>query len=249
LIRGLYTSASGMLAEQTRMDVVANNLANVNTTGFRKEVAVFQSFSEMLLFRINDSSGTGKPPTIGQLGIGTGPAATFTSTVPGSPQQTGSPLDVAIEGDAYLLVKTPQGERLTRNGSMQVGSDGKLVTGDGFPVLGSAGEITLPPGEAAIDAEGRVSVSGKAVDTLRLVTSVPGGTLEKEGTSFYRATNGYQAAAGVKVRQGFVEASDVNPIQEMVTLIGVMRAYESNQKVIQALDAALDKAVNEVGRV
>lgn len=249
MIRGLYTSASGMLAEQTRMDVVANNLANVNTTGFRKEVAVFQSFSEMLLFRINDSSGTGKPPTIGQLGIGTGPAATFTSTVPGSPQQTGSPLDVAIEGDAYLLVKTPQGERLTRNGSMQVGSDGKLVTGDGFPVLGSAGEITLPPGEAAIDAEGRVSVSGKAVDTLRLVTSVPGGTLEKEGTSFYRATNGYQAAAGVKVRQGFVEASDVNPIQEMVTLIGVMRAYESNQKVIQALDAALDKAVNEVGRV
>jgi flagellar basal-body rod protein FlgF len=252
LIRGLYISASGMLAEQTHLDVTANNVANANTAGFRKDVVVSQSFREMLLSRIGgppDRTGAVPVPVVGPLGTGVGPAATFTSTVPGSVKSTGSPLDVAIEGDAYLLVNTPEGERLTRNGNLRVDFEGILVTGEGFPVLGSAGEITLPQGEVTIDANGGVSVDGNAVDTLRLVSATPGSILEKEGTSLYEAVQGYEDAIDFRVRQGFVEASNVNPVQEMVLLMEAMRTYEANQKVILAQDAALDKAVNEVGSV
>jgi flagellar basal-body rod protein FlgF len=250
LIRGLYASASGMLAEQARMDVIANNVANANTTGFRKETAVTQSFGEMLIRRINDYGGPpGRPPLLGSLGTGAGPAAVYTSTLAGSLKQSASPLDIAIEGDAYLLVRTPQGDRLTRNGVLQLEADGLLVTGERYPVLGEAGEIRLPPGEVIIDSAGRISVAGETVATLQLVVPTPDGILEKEGNSLYRATGGYQAATDSRVRQGFVEAANVNAIQEMVSLIEVMRVYEANQKVIQTQDATLDKAVNEVGRV
>jgi len=260
MIRGLYTSASGMVVEQNRNDTIANNLANVNTAGYKKDIAAFRAFPEMLIQRLNDPekipgvNPAGQPvmpnrnPVIGTLGTGAVVDEIFTSHAMGALKQTGANLDFALGSDGYFVVNTPQGERYTRNGSFKLDAAGYLVTSEGYQVMGQAGPIRIQGDKITVDEGGTVRIDGNEVDTLRVVDFADKRAMTKVGDSLFSG-NGAAAARQVKVLQGYQETSNVNPISEMVNMITVMRSYEANQKAVQSHDNLLGKAVNEVGRI
>ena len=223
-----------------------SNLANMNTSGYKKETIIARSFPEMLLHRINDSGDKGKPPVVGTLTTGLQLDEISIDYTKGVLKETGNPSDLALSGEGYFTVNTPQGERYTRNGVFQPDAEGKLVTADGYPLLGQKGEILVGNNPFTIDSSGKVFVGETELDQLKIVTFTNGG--EKQGSSLFNAPDP-QELANPKVLQGFMEESNVNPIEEMVNMINIMRAYEANQKVIQTHDSTLDKAVNEVGRI
>jgi len=282
LIRGWYTGASGMRAQQWRLDAVANNLANVGTEGYKKDVASFKAFPEMLIRRQNDDGVFHIPfgsadaaPIIGRMGTGVELNELFTNFRQGSPLETSNDFDVMLEGKGFLAVSTPYGERYTRNGSFILGKEGLLLTKDGYPVLGENGPINIKANNFKIDAEGRIWVNAAyqdndpmnlvgrenneweepvILDTLKIVEFELDRYLEKQGTSFYRESQTSGPAmimSGInrpKVIQGFLEASNVDPVLEMVQMIEVNRAYEANQKVIQTEEQALGTLINQVAK-
>ncbi|HOJ99073.1 MAG: flagellar basal-body rod protein FlgF [Treponemataceae bacterium] len=282
MIRGWYTGASGMTAQQYRLDAVANNLANVDTDGYKKDVAIHKAFPELLLRRLNDDGVYLHPfgsadaaPIIGKIGTGVETNELFTIFEQGALKETESDFDVALDGKGFFTVATPWGERYTRNGSFQLGKEGYLETKDGYPVLGEHGPIRVKEHNFKIDKDGRVWVNAEypddpevftskesntwsqtvLLDTLKIVEFENDRYLAKQGNSLYKDTDVSGPARIIeegrrpKVIQGFVEASNVNPVIEMVQMIEVNRAYEANQKVIQAEDGMLGKLINEVVRV
>ncbi len=245
MIRGIYTAASGMLAEITRADTIANNLANGNTTGYKKDVAISKDFASMLIQRINDGKDV---PTIGTLGLGSEIDEIATIHTTGPMRTTGNSLDFAIDGNGYFAVETQNGLRYTRNGSFTRNGQGELVTSEGERVMGQNGAIRLPDGKVSVDETGQIAVDGVQAGQLQLVAFDNERELLKEGNSLFRAPNAGRQATG-KVEQGMLEQSNVNVISEMVNLISGYRAYEVNSKTVQTHDQLLDKAVNEVGKV
>ncbi|ADG83714.1 flagellar basal-body rod protein FlgF [Thermincola potens] len=249
MIRGLYTSAAGMLAESARNDVAANNLANVNTTGYKKDAAVFKSFPEMLIQRMEkpDNPAQLKPEKVGWLGTGVIVDEVITIHTQGQLKETTNPLDMAISGDGYFVIQTPAGERYTRNGAFTLDSEGYLVTSEGNYVLGQRGRIRIGNNDIVVDKQGNISANGQVIDTLRIVSFNDPNRLVKQGDSLFA---GGQPVAGFngQIMQKALETSNVNPVQEMVDLITIMRAYEANQKMIQAHDQTLGQAINDVAR-
>ncbi|HWR44358.1 flagellar basal-body rod protein FlgF [Sporomusa sp.] len=245
MIRGIYTAASGMLAETTRTDTIANNLANGNTTGYKKDITVSKDFASLLIQRVNDGQDA---PTIGTLGVGTVIDQIATIQTAGIIRPTGNSLDFAVDGKGFFAVETPAGVRFTRNGAFTRSGQGEMVTSEGYRVLGQNGAIRIPDGKIAVEETGRVTVDGVAAGQLRLVEFADDRQLVKEGASLFRAADNGRPGTG-KVMQGFLEQSNVNIVAEMVNLISGYRAYEVNAKTVQAHDQLLDKAVNEVGKV
>lgn len=249
MIRGIYTSGSGMLAESLRTDVIANNLANASTTGYKKDVAVTKDFRSMLIMRINDGQDR---VNIGSLGVGSMVDEVFTDQTPAGATPTGNALDLAIEGPGYFAVQTPSGIRYTRNGAFTRSSQGQLVTLEGYPVLGQGGAINLgTPGDTetiTVSEDGRVLLDNIETDRVRLVSFADSRGLLKEGTNLYTTTQQEQPASGI-IRQGALEHSNVNVVAEMVNMIAGYRAYETNAKAVQSHDQLLEKAATEVGRI
>ncbi len=247
MIRGIYTSASGMIAESLRNDTIANNLANANTAGYKQDIAVTKDFNTMLIRRINDGE---EQPVIGSLGTGVITDQNVTQYAAGKMLHTGNELDVALDGKGFFVVKTPQGLRYTRNGTFTRSAQGELVNSSGYPVMGQGGTVQLPDGRISIGEDGTIQVDDSQVDRLLLVDFTGYSNLVKQGDSLFAApaTAGNAIVTG-RVRQGFIEQSNVNVVTEMINLIAGYRAYEVNAKAIQAHDQLLDKAVNEVGRV
>ncbi|MBC8016835.1 MAG: flagellar basal-body rod protein FlgF [Sporomusaceae bacterium] len=247
MIRGIYTGASGMVAETMRTDVISNNLANANTAGFKKDVAVTKDFASMLITRINDGADA---PVIGSIGIGVSVDEAATIHSPGIMKTTGNDFDMAIEGKGFFTVETPQGVRYTRNGTFAKNIQGELITQDGYRVLGQDGPIRIQGTAMTVGDDGRILVDNQLVGTLQVVEFADEKQLTKEGASLFAAPAGQNRKSGTAgVRQGFLEMSNVNVISEMVNLISNYRAYEINGKVVQAHDQLLGKAVNEVGRL
>lgn len=249
MIRGIYAAGSGMLAETVRTDVIANNLANADTAGYCRDIAVNKDFRSMLIQRINDGQNR---PTIGSLGVGATVDEVATIHTPGAIHPTGNKYDLAIEGKGYFAVETPNGVRYTRNGTFTRSSQGELVTQDGYRVLGQGGAIQLgdPQNRVDIVEDGRIMVDNAESDTLRIVTFADEKQLVKEGASLYAPGGQQEAAAeGFLIRDGFLERSNVNVVAEMVNLITAYRAYEINGKAVRSHDQMLDKAVNQVGQV
>lgn len=248
MIRGIYTSASGMLTESTRTDTIANNLANVNTGGYKKDVAVQKDFATLLIHRINDGKGA---PEVGPLGVGAGIDEIATIHAQGAMRQTGNNLDAAISGKGFFTVQTPAGERYTRNGSFTRNAQGELVTQEGYQVLGQNGPIAIPGvvNKLQIATDGRILADEVELDRMRLAQFADEKQLRKEGASLYQANGAQQEVFTGQVEQGYSEQSNVNVVAEMVNLIAGYRAYEVNAKTVQAHDQLLDKAVNEVGRI
>ena len=246
MIRGLYTGASGMLAEAMRTDVISNNLANVNTAGFKKDVAVTKDFASMLITRIND----GADAPIGGVGVGTMVDEVATIHSAGAMRNTGNDFDMAMEGKGFFTVETPQGVRYTRNGTFAKNIQGELITQDGYRVLGQNGPIRIQGTKMVVSDDGSIDIDNQLVGKLQLVEFDNEKQLTKEGASLFAAPAGQRGKPGTGgVRQGFLEMSNVNVINEMVNLITNYRAYEINGKVVQAHDQLIGKAVNEVGKL
>lgn len=176
MLRGWYTGASGMAAQQVRLDTVANNLANVDTDGYKREVAVSKAFAQLLLRRMNDDGvylhplGSGDmAPVIGKLGTGVESNEIFTELEQGALKGTESDFDIALDGKGWLSVQTPYGERYTRNGSFILGKEGYLETKEGFPVLGVDGPIRVKANNFQIDKQGRVWVNADYIDDPELL--------------------------------------------------------------------------------
>jgi flagellar basal-body rod protein FlgF len=282
VVRGLFTAASGMNVQQNRLDEIANNLANVDLNGYKKDTAIQKAFPEMLMRRMNDDGmhkfpigSVDSAPIVGTLGTGVETNEVYTNFTQGPLKQTENDFDLAIEGSGFMTVQTPQGERLTRNGAFLVNSDGYLVTKTGDFVLGENGPIKLKKNNFVIDQDGTVWQNStfatddkrlvsqaenqweniEKVDRLKIVDVTRRRYLEKQGNSYWRATDESGPAqvigpdARPKVRQGFLEGANVNAVQEMVEMIEVNRAYDANQKTIQTEDALIGKLWNEVVKV
>lgn len=246
MIRGIYAGASGMLAEAQRTDVISNNLANVNTAGFKKDITVTKDFASLLISRVNDGA---EAPAIGTLGVGVMVDEVATDYSTGTVKTTGNDFDLAIEGKGFFAVQTPQGKRYTRNGTFARSSKGELVTSDGYRVLGTNGPIIIADGKMSVSSDGRVMVDNNEVGRLQVVDFADEKQLTKEGASLFVASNGQQeqpAAGGVK--QGALEMANVNVVGEMVNLISNYRAYEINGKVVQSHDSLLGKAANDIAK-
>ena len=251
MIRGIYIAASGMLAESLRADVTANNLANVNTAGFKKDFAILKDYDSRSIRRVQDGE---QEPEIGNMGSGVWLDAIATRHTGGIMHPTGNTLDFALEGKGFFAVDTPAGIRYTRNGSFTRSSTGELVTQDGYRVLGQNGPINLDPagqaGIVTVAEDARLFLDGVENNTFQLFGFEDENRLRKEGANLFRPPEGMEAQASTPaVRQGFIELSNVNVVSEMVNMIAGYRAYETNSKVVQAHDTLLDKAANEVARL
>jgi flagellar basal-body rod protein FlgG len=256
MMRALNTAATGMAAEQTKVDVIANNIANVNTTGFRRSRAEFQDLVYQTLRAPGAPSGDGqKLPTGLQLGQGTRTVSTAQIHLQGTMQQTGGNLDVAIEGSGFFQVTRPNGQiAYTRAGNLKTDAEGRLVTVDGYTVDPA---ITIPPDATSItiSANGVVSVTqptqtaAQEVGQLTLTGFANPAGLQAIGRSLFVASDvsgqPIQARPGEEglgtLSQGFLEGSNVEVVNEMIDLISSQRAYEINQRVITAADEMLQR--------
>jgi flagellar basal-body rod protein FlgF len=237
--RGLYIAASGMLAEQVRQDQIANDLANASTPGYKPDRAAQESFNDMLLH----SSSTGA--TIGAMSLTTGIAELRTDLSQGPLRQTGNPLDLALSGDGFFAVDTPQGVRYTRDGQFTTDEQGRLTTITGFQVLGTDGKpITLSdPSNVTVAPDGTVSSGGRTagrIDVVSLTNAV------KQGDTLFSGNPGARPA-GTDIEQGYIEGSGVEPARAMVDMIVSLRAYEASQRVLHAIDDTLGEATSRVG--
>lgn len=259
MIRGLYTSGYSMITLNRKMDALTNNMANVNTNGFKKDTVVFEEFSDVLAKRFFDSGNvpSGRPVNIGNMSLYNDIAEVHTDFTQGALESTGMSTDAAISGDdsAFFCVAVPDAnnvyrEYYTRDGSFKLDPAGRLVTKDGYAVMGNNGAITLAGSDFTISERGEIIQNGETIDTLKIRKFQNPETLRKYGMNLSTVTNESQDAPFEgTIQQGYVERSNVDSVKEMVDMITVLRAYESNQKLIQYQDSTLEKAVNEVGRL
>ncbi|AFQ45724.1 flagellar hook-basal body protein [Desulfosporosinus meridiei] len=245
MIRGLYTSATGMIAAQTQSEVIGDNVVNIKTAGFKEQLASNISFPSKQIYRIG---GDNTSVALGGMGTGLGVDQVTRSNVQGSLDVTDAKTDLALKTLGYFVVQTPDGDRYTRNGHFQLDSEGMLRTAEGFTVQGEEGPIGPLSLDFSVSSEGVIFDQGQEVNHLRIV-EIPEDALQREGQSLYNATEGVQAAVGAQVQQGAIERSNVNLSGQLVNMMSVMKAYEANQKVIQTQDELLGKAVNEVGKI
>ncbi len=240
MIRGLYTSATGMLAELARQDVVANNLANVDSVGYKRDNITEVPFREYLI----NAYAKGKVTPIGQLGLGVDVISRYSDFGPGPITVTDNPTDFAIEGNAFFAVERNGAVVYTRAGNFLVNQDNVLVTQNGDPVLGENGSITIN-GPFAVSSAGAVMEDGQVIAQLRLAGAAG---MIKQGDSYYTNSDTPAPAGDYQVIQGALERSNVNSIREMVQMITVTRSYDANQKVLTAQDDTLGKAVNDLAK-
>jgi flagellar basal-body rod protein FlgG len=257
MVRGLYTAYTGMVNEQKRLDIIANNLANSATVGFKEESATSQAFDQLLTIKIKDASEAYNDRPIGNMSLGVKLGEVYTDYGQGSLRQTSNTYDLAIEGKGFFALSVTDkagnaSTQYTRNGSFTMTKDGYIVDEDGNHLMGEGGEVQIPTDSATVvvDTTGGITADGVYVDTLQIVDFEDYDYLTKQGDTRYLALEGaVETNSSSQVRQGFTEQSNVNVVSEMVEMITITRAYEANQKIIQSIDTTLELAANSVGRV
>ncbi len=227
-----YTTLSRQMGLWNEMNLVANNIANASTTGYRQEGLIFSEFVK------GDAGGR-------SLSMGHGNVRN-TSFLQGSITKTESQFDFAIEGDGFFLVETPQGQRLTRAGSFALSAAGDLVTPDGMPVLDAGGApIFIPPDAAniAVSADGTLSSEGRLLGQLGLVRPLDESSLTREDGVLFVADGGFEPDDSSRILQGFLEGSNVDPVTMMARMIEVQRAYELGQSFLDTEDQRVRDAL------
>lgn len=227
-LRSLHQTARTLGYWSRAQDVTANNLANANTAGFK-------------LDRITAAEARdGSYPVPVQE----------TDLAQGRLRETSRELDLALEGDGYLVVQAPNGERLTRGGALRLDADSQLVSMEGFPILGEDGQpIVLPAGTLTVTPEGLVQIDGEQIATLQLRRPAEGTRLLKEGNGRFVADGAVEAADAVRVRQGQVEEPNGDTLSGMVDLITIQRAYTANADAMKAMDRVLGTITSDIGRL
>ncbi len=227
------TRQTGLMQE---MRAIANNIANASTTGFRAEEVIFAEHVAAI--------GPDHP----SLSMATADVRRTVMTQ-GALSQTGGPFDLAVEGEGYFMVQTPEGERLTRAGHFTPNQNGDLVTSEGYPVLDAGGAPVFVPtdaGRVAISADGTISAGGQPIGQIGLVVPLdPNGMLREDGVRF-RADGGVEPAPNGRMMQGFLEDSNVNPILQIGRMIEVQRAYELGQNFLQSEDERIRGAIRSL---
>lgn len=248
--QAMHEIVSGALVQEMRLNVLANNVSNINTLGFKGDSAFFQ-VSDLTEFTKGDSQ-EGSVSGMSGNAFSSLPVGTFTNFSGGHLKSTGNALDLALDGNGFFCVETPEGVQYTRKGNFSLNQEGLLVTQNGLPVLGEAGTIRIDGRNVHVDTEGNIEVDGNIVDTIKILDFDQPYPLKKVAdTSFVPNDPGITGnkAEGVNVRQGLVELSNVDAIKMMTEMIDVLRGYQSYQKVIQSLNDITLKSINEVGRL
>jgi len=228
------TRQNGLLRE---MQIVANNIANASTTGFKQQGLIFSEYVQ----RTN-----GGP----SLSMASGNMRR-TSLAQGALERTGAPLDLAIEGDGFFLVETPRGARLTRAGNFTTNAVGELVTSDGYRVLDPGGApVFVPPDAGAIGvaADGTISANGRPLAQLGAVRPAEGTTLSREGGVLFRADGTLEPAPEARIVQGYLEGSNVDPVLQVARMVEVQRAYELGQSFLDAENERVREALRSMTR-
>ncbi|MGP6088719.1 flagellar hook-basal body complex protein [Antarctobacter jejuensis] len=227
-----YTALSRQAGLMREMQVIANNIANANTTGFRQEGVVFSEY-------VTGGDGiTSVAMSAGRIGT--------TSFDQGTLEMTGGLYDYAIEGDGFFLIESPNGQRLTRAGAFSPSAEGTLVTSDGYPVLDESGApIFVPPqaSDLAVAQDGTISTDGRAIGRLGVVRPLDPLGMVREGGLMFRADDGFEPVENPRVMQGFVESSNVDPILQVARMVEVQRAYELGQSFMEREDDRIRTAL------
>lgn len=262
MLRGLYSSASGMTSSIQQMDVIGNNMANVNTSAYKEKENIFKSFPETDLVRTNDREtttplGNSDPrPDLGSMAMGVASDGTYTNFKQGSLRSTDNPLDVALEGEGFFTVQMPEGERAyTRDGTFKMNDENQIVTSSGRRILGVNGNPIQLPGETSgitITPDGNIhDQDNQQIGQLRVVQFENPQKSEELGENLYRQGENNEIqfpAEDVKIRQGVVEQPNFSPVKQMTRMIEVSRRYEMNSTALKQQDSALGQAISQVGR-
>jgi flagellar basal-body rod protein FlgG len=259
---GMFIAASGALRQERKLEVIANNLANLNNVGFKRDSLTFESmmppFQNDLSFEA--SRNVLLPAERSNLNVAyVGVAGFSTEFSQGILDQTHNTFDLALEGDGFFAVQTPDGVRYTRKGNFHLDDRKRIVSQNGFPVQGpQGGEIALPNfnGELTVDIDGNIS-GGRGINIIplgqiKVVRFDDSTSLEKQGDGLFQSTDLNQKekkAPNTKIRQGYLEQSNVKNVEEMVHMINAVRSFETYQKVIQTIDQLDERAANTIGRI
>lgn len=232
--RGIFVALSGAVLQERRMEVLTDNLANVNTTGYKGQRPLFEATLSDA-FRIRNFGSLDDVVTDHSQGI---------------LQRTERNLDMAIRGDGFFVVETPTGRGYTRDGSFITGTNGELLTREGYAVLGEDGPVKITEPGVTVDAVGRLKSGDATIGALKLASFSDLNLLRREG-SVYKAMPGAKeepVSPNTQVEQGYIETSNVNAVKAMTTMIEALRSYETHSKMIQSIDDETKKTIEEVGR-
>jgi flagellar basal-body rod protein FlgF len=272
MLRGFYTAASGMIAEQRKTDLLTNNMANSNTPGFKVDQSSLRAFPELLLQRMGEQTvpvdnafTLATQSKVGSVNTGVYMQEVLPKFLQGDLQETQNKTDMALQdlnpnstSSVFFTVKDQDGKvKYTRNGNFTLDSEGYLTTASGLYVLDNKGnQIHLNGEDFSVNSDGKVSEQGTQVGSLGIAFAANPKGLVKEGDGLYRMKNNSALPqtstipnASFRVNQGFLERSNVDVSQSMTDMLSAYRSFEANQKVLQAYDHSMDKAVNDVGRV
>lgn len=260
MLKSIYTPMSGALAQERVLELIANNLANLNTTGFKGDRVTFT----LLEPEPNKNYESPLPPANFKVGMEqlqnlrgneiayVGIADVTRDAAQGPAIDTKNPTDIMIEGDGMLAVHTPDGTRYTRNGSLGVTRDGVLVSKEGHPVLGEKGDIVVRGGAFQVNDRGEIWQDGQMIDRLQLHVFDSDKALERTGFNLFHyggPPEGVRVVANPSVRQGFLEGSNVNAIKNLTDMIVAHRSYEAYQKAVANYDQIMQKSSNSIGDV
>ena len=248
MLRGLYTAGNALLTQTNRMDVVANNLSNAQTAGYKADTVVSRSFDDLLMERINDP-GVNAYKQVGPTNPGIHVDQVMIDFMQGAIEQTARNTDFALIGDGFFEVSTPNGTRYTRAGNFQLNSEGELLTAEGYSIMGEDGAVKVNPDNFSVNSDGEIFSDGVNVNKFKIFDFADKNQLRKEKSGLFMSNQAGFRANNVVVRQSALEASNIDLNKEYVTMLEIARSTESNQKIIQMMDQTLGRAVNDIGRV
>lgn len=232
---GLYAACAGVVARTQALDLAANNLANVNTTGYKAQLPTFQS-----VLATAGSSAVSSPiaRAVNDYGV---LGDSRTDMAQGTLEHTGSDFDFALQGDGWFAVQTSQGRLYTRDGSFHVDRNGRLVTAGGLPVLGTQGPVTIPPGKLFVSGDGTLSVDGALTGQLQVVQFAPGTVLTPAGNSSFSVPAGSERSSAAQVTQGALENSNVSPVSAAVDLVTLQRQTDLLQQALTTIHSNFNR--------
>ncbi|MFQ5705964.1 MAG: flagellar hook-basal body protein [bacterium] len=247
MLKGLELTGRSMATRMAQMDAITNNLANISTRGFKRDMVFIHSVAENLR-QIDRKDGSVQHRTV---------ASTTLDLTQGSLVGTERPLDLAISGDGFFVVETSEGAAYTRNGQFTLNAEGVLTTLDGKVVLGEGGAIEInidqkTPNQILINEQGEILLDGNLIDKLQIVAPENPNKLLKAGANLFKLadeTTSMQPVELVSVKQGFLEESNVNPMLEMIAMMENLQHFQMDQKIIKTEDEMLGRAANNIGRV
>ncbi|MBC7286518.1 MAG: flagellar hook basal-body protein [Armatimonadetes bacterium] len=239
MLRGIYASCCALVEQAAKADVVAANIANASTLGYRRRTVGTMSFPEVLSASVDALAShmrLGATAILGRLDFS-----------PGTIEITNNPLDLAIEGDGLFAVRTPAGRLLlTRAGRFQLDASGRLVTPEGYAVVGDRGDIVLPPGDVRVAADGRIFVNGSRVSRLVVYSVQDPNRLTPTASGYFAPQGPIREVERPKVVQGAVEHSNVSPARELADMMAALRAYEANVRAMAIQDQSIGRLLSAV---